>query len=312
MASATNNVLVFGPTGAVGCATALEARRRGAHVWLAMRDPKKPISGLNDSETGYTRIQADLSESETVANAVQKSSAKIAFIYVVHTSADNMAATFSAMKEAGITYIVLLSSFSVQEPVDSDVNMNDFIPAVHAKTEIALRNSGIAYAAIRPFYFNSNVMWYLQGIKEGQVGLLYPHITFDFIAPSDIGTACGAILATPELQTPDEGQADSKVIDLCGPTLLTQYQAYAIMSEALGREIKVKELDEDQFREKLSFFPKPALDAVIGGMRESHEGREPFNRDERYDAAVANLRKYKGAEPMQFGEWVVANKAAFA
>jgi uncharacterized protein YbjT (DUF2867 family) len=147
MVPSGEKVLVFGPTGAVGSAAAIEAHRRGANVILAMRDPKKPIKGLDDSED-YTRIQADLSDPETVAKAIETSGAKTAFVYMIHGSKDNMASTFRTMKEAGIQHIVLLSSFTIKGAPEEEANMVNYIPRVHAQTEIALRDSGISYTAV--------------------------------------------------------------------------------------------------------------------------------------------------------------------
>ena len=55
------NVIVFGASGAVGSAAAIEARKRGAKVWLAMRDTSKTIQQLDEEEEkgGYERVQAD-------------------------------------------------------------------------------------------------------------------------------------------------------------------------------------------------------------------------------------------------------------
>lgn len=69
MASSDQTVLVFGPTGTVRCTAAIEARRFGAHVWLAMRDTNKPIKGLSESDLEserYTRVQADLTKPDTL------------------------------------------------------------------------------------------------------------------------------------------------------------------------------------------------------------------------------------------------------
>lgn len=147
MVSSGEKVLVFGPTGAVGSTAALEAHRRGANVFLAMRDPKKPIKGLDDSE-GYTRIQADLSDPETVTKAIETSGAKTVFVYMIHESKDNMASTFRTMKDAGIQHVVLLSSFTIKGAPEEEANMVNYIPRVHAQTEIALRDSGIPYTAV--------------------------------------------------------------------------------------------------------------------------------------------------------------------
>ena len=55
------NVLVFAASGAVGCAAAIEARKRGAKVWLAMRHINKAVIRLDEEEKkgGYERVQVD-------------------------------------------------------------------------------------------------------------------------------------------------------------------------------------------------------------------------------------------------------------
>src|SRR5690242_4097198 len=72
MTASKQTVLVFGPTGAVGCAAAIEAHRRGAHVWLAMRDTSKKIDGLSESDLEserFSRVQADLDKPDTLKRA---------------------------------------------------------------------------------------------------------------------------------------------------------------------------------------------------------------------------------------------------
>ena len=68
-------VLVFGPTGAVGCTATIETHRRGARgalVGLAVRDMEKSIRGLSDydlTSERYQRIQADLSKPDALKQA---------------------------------------------------------------------------------------------------------------------------------------------------------------------------------------------------------------------------------------------------
>ncbi|KAF1912850.1 hypothetical protein BDU57DRAFT_406112, partial [Ampelomyces quisqualis] len=185
--SPNKNVIIFGPTGAVGSAAAIEAHRRGANVWLAMRNISKPIPGLDSTPPGYTRIHADLSKPDTLSDAVKQSGATTAFVYVMFQSEDHMASSFAALKAAGITYAVLLSSYKVRGAASNKANETDFIARVHAQTELALAASGITYTSVRPAYFNTNVLWNADEIKRGEVGLLYPDVKFDFIAPADVG-----------------------------------------------------------------------------------------------------------------------------
>ncbi|KAF1936422.1 NAD(P)-binding protein [Clathrospora elynae] len=301
----SNNVLVFGPTGAVGCAAAIEAHRRGASVWLAMRDPKKEIKGLKEEGELYNRVPADLSKPDTLKHAVQQSSATSAFVYTIFDSADNMRSSFAALKEAGITHIVLLSSASVSDPLGQEANMKSMISKVHTSTEVALQESGIPYTAVRPAYFNSNLLWVLDQIKMGAVGVLYPNVKYDYIAPSDIGTVCGALLSEPRFQK-EAGPS----FYLYGPELISQRDAWGVIGKALGREITVKEIDEETYHESLAHMPRPVVDAIVNVLKKSNEGHTFYR--EPYEEVVNNIRKYAEREPMGLGEWVKANKAAFS
>lgn len=303
----TSRTLVFGPTGAVGCAAAIEAHRRGAHVWLAMRDTNKSINGLSDPELksgNYTRVQADLSKPETLKQAVKESGATSAFVYTIFESADNMRATFDTLKENGIKHVVLLSSYNVKGPAEDESNMRGFIEGIHAKTEVALNESGLSNTAVRPSYFTSNVLWYLKEIQKGTVQLLYPDIKFDYISPTDIGTVCGALLSEPRFRT-----GSKQVVPLNGPELHTQRQAMEIVAQTLGRKIKVEEIDEDAFYDKqLKHQPRPVVDSVVDGMRASNNGRDAYPN---HAEDSANISKYSEREPTKLADWLQANRAAF-
>lgn len=117
MVSPSNNVLIFGGAGAVGRAAALAASKRGARVWLAMRDPSKTIPYLSTADektAGFQRIQADLLDPSSLKAAVTKSGVSIAFVYTIHSAKDSMKSAFEALKDAGITDVVLLSSYTVR------------------------------------------------------------------------------------------------------------------------------------------------------------------------------------------------------
>jgi uncharacterized protein YbjT (DUF2867 family) len=303
----TSPVFVFGPTGAVGSAAAIEAHRRGAKVYLAMRDTKKELKDIEEKGNGdsYVRVQADLAKPETIKRAVETSGAKTAFVYVVHETQDGMRSSFEALKEAGITYIVLLSSYKVEDPLSSEANQKDIIGAFHAKAEAALKETGISYIAVRPAYFSSNILWNLKDIKKGEVELLYPNVRFDYLAPSDIGTVCGALLVESRFQK-EAGQS----FYLCGPQLLTQREAHAVIGKALGKEIQVKEIDEEKWYKNLEYMPKPVLDTLARGMRESNSGRDSYAKI--YNEAVQNLRKYAEHEPTKLEDWVKENRGIFA
>lgn len=309
MATSDQTVLVFGPTGAVGCAAAIEAHRRGAHVWLAMRDVNKTIKGLSASDLEskrYSKIQADLTKPDTLKQAVEQSGAASAFVYTVFESKDSMRGTFDTLKDAGVGHVVLLSSFAVKGPAEDEKNMEEFIAAAHAKTEVTMKESGIANTAVRPMYFTSNVFWYLNGIRQGKVELLYPNIKFDYISPTDIGTVCGAVLSEPRFRSQQQ-----QIIPLCGPELHSQREAMGIIGQALGHEIQIQEINEDQWYEKLlkQGLPRPVIQSITKGMRASNEGRNAYPD---HAEVSENVSKYAERNPTSLADWITANKAAFA
>lgn len=298
MASKNNNVLIFGPTGAVGGAAALEAAARGATLWLAMRNPSKSIPGLSSSTSSYHRIQADLSNPDTLSAAVEESGAKSAFVYAIFDSSDGMLASFTALKDAGIEYVVLLSSYSVQGAPEAEKNHHNDISSLHAKTEISLRKTGIKYTAVRPAFFNSNAIWfYGSGLVSGQVTVLHPDTKLDWITPSDIGTVAGALLAGPP-QT-------SEIVYLCGPELLSQREALPVIGKALGRELTLNEVNEEQWIEELAPTPRPLLQTLAVSLRS--EGVAGYPQDT-YKQATENIEKITGRQPTKLEEWVKQNK----
>lgn len=297
------NILVFGPTGGVGRAAALEAHVRGAHVWLAMRNPSKDIPGIQQGASGFTRIQADLSKPETLKQAVEKSGAKTAFVYTMFGAQDSMRSSFDALKAGGITYVALLSSWIVKGDPGDASNHKGFIDSVHAKTEMALRDSGIAYAAVRPAYFNTNIFMYLSSIQRGEIDLFCPTARLDYIAPEDIGAVCAGILTSPP-----QGHA---LVYLCGPTIHTQAEAMNIIGKALGKQIKVNEVSEQQWKDGMKgVMPEGALNSVAKEMRESAEGKENYP-EELYNEAVGNILKWKGKKGLELEDWVAEGKGEF-
>ena len=210
-----------------------------------MRDTTKEIKHLSASDLSsprYTKIQADLNQPATLKQAVHESGATTAFIYTILSCKDNMRATFSALKDSGIEHVVLLSSYAVKGPAEDEKNMQGFIEAAHARTEVALKASGLASTAVRAMYFPSNVFWYREGIRQGEMGLLCPEVKFDYIAPADTGAVCGAVFAEPRFRVQHQ-----KVIPLCGPVLYSQREAMGIIGRTLGREIEVRELGEEEW-----------------------------------------------------------------
>jgi uncharacterized protein YbjT (DUF2867 family) len=305
--------IVFGPTGKVGSAVAQYTHQQGTNIVLAMRDPQKSIPTLTpeqELEGGYERVQADLANPESVAAAVEKTAAKRAFIYVAFTAADHMKLSITALKSAGIEFVVFLSSLSVQGDRRS-IQPNDFVAWTHAQVEINLEEVfGVnGFVAVRPAFFASNALWYRTMVPEGEVKMAYPNAKFDWISPSDIGAFCATLLARGSQGV--ESSSDGNAVFLCGPEQLSQGDAIGIIGRLIGKDIKVTELDEQR---GLGMFmkaglPEPVAKQLVQTL--ANNDRVTLFQNPTYERAVGNFEKYIARKPMRFEEWAELNKSAF-
>lgn len=301
-----STVIVFGATGAVGGNAALEAAKRGAKVYLAMRNTSKKIPSISEKDEkslAFERIQADLTDSASVTKAVQESGAKAAYVYQVFSD-DHLHSALKAMKEAGIEYVVFLSSFSVEPGQDlRTIPESEVIPYEHAGVEIGLEDLKIPHTALRPAQFASNgfTMGLDTSRKPWLANMLYPDMKGDTISPIDIGRVGGAVLVNP----PSGVEATGKeIIFLCGPKIRTSEEQWKVVKQVVSQEIEVKHCTEQEYAEYLKsmHIPPPLVDYIIKSFNEYRTRDiypEPF-----YSDSVNNVKKYSGHEPMQFEEFV--------
>ena len=281
-------VIIFGASGAVGKAAALEAHRRGANVTLALRDVSKTIAGLPD----LPRVKADLTDPASIREAIRTSGATTAFVYTM----DGMEPTFEALKESGVDYVVLLSSWTIYPDDVEKAATSHAIPAKHAKAEIALKASGLKYSAIRARYFASNLVFESAAIKKGQVDILNPDGVNDYIAPEDIGTVSGAKLFS-----------EPEIVPIIGAKLLTEREAWKIIANELNCPIKINEVDYDEFVNGHN-IPRHFAVSLATGTTYPDEIKYPL---ELRGVGLENVRKYAGKDPMTFEEWVKIHRKEF-
>lgn len=300
-----SSVIVFGPTGSVGSFVARTAQENGATVFLAMRDTQKSIPGLTaeqEKANGYKRVQADLTDPDSVAAAIKESGAKRAFIYGAHTTKDHMRGTLTALKEAGVEFVVFLSSYTISGEL-RDVEPSDLIPFIHAQVEIALDEifGSENYVALRPGGFATNLLRFKKGINEGAVDLLAPNFKFDCITPGDMGAAGGKIL----VNGPRNGQ---RKVYLYGPQVLGQAEAIQAIGKVLGKSVTIGSLNEQQALDEYvdAGIPKPFAEYMV------KKSGAPTNERAHYDEGVQNVQLYTGKPSQPFEEWVAENKALFA
>lgn len=308
---AFEKVIIFGPTGNIGSVAAQTASKKGANVYLAMRDPRKAIPGLTkeaEQSGKYERLQADMSDAASVRSAVEKSGAEAAFLYLVFGSSDNMLATFQALKDGGIKHVVFLSSLTVPKENLESVQPDSLISYSHSQAEISLRKvfPKEQLVAIRPGSFATNVLHHKKGITERKVKLTKYDFYADMITNEDMGEVSGTVLV--------EGQRDGEdYVYLFGPELLVEEKTFHTLSKVLGEEIEVVRAGDDEALQELirEDLPEPIAKFLVKIMKDAHGVDGLTFAGAPHQEGVENVKKYTGHPALGFEEWAGRNKHMF-
>jgi uncharacterized protein YbjT (DUF2867 family) len=305
-------IIVFGPTGAVGSATALTAAELGGQVFLAMRDTAKPIPGLTaDIEKigNFERVHADLTKPDTVRDAVTKTGATYAFVYLAHGTSDNMKATIAALKAAGVELVVFLSSFTVRGDLKA-IQPSEAIPYIHAQVELSFAEvyGADGFIAVRPGSFASNSRQYKEGFEKGEIKVFGPDARVDSIVQEDIGRVCGTVLAKG-LQ-----EGGERVIYLYGPEVITQLDQVRILAGVLGKDPKIVVASEEDARKMFveeRKMPAPYAEYMMRVVKRSGTGGLEVVGYPVKEEELSNVEKYSGRKGTTFEEWAEQNKNLF-
>lgn len=305
-------VIVFGPTGQVGSVAALTASTLGTTVWLAMRNTSKPIPSLSqlaEKEGRFQRVYADLEKPSTVSEAIRTSGAKRAFIYLVHHATDHLAGAIKAMKDAGVEFVVFLSSFTIYTTQAlRDIDQDDLLPYVHAQVEANLEDVfGVdAYVAVRPGCFITNLLSEKEGIIKSDVRLYGAEFEQDSVDPRDVGRVVGHILVSG----PKKGQ---RKVYVYGPQVRSGYERVIRIGQLLGKDLKITVLGAKEAYDGYISAGMPLSFAKFSVKTLGTKGPDKGNgeRFPKFQEGVENVKLYTGKSPVEFDEWVEENKALF-
>jgi uncharacterized protein YbjT (DUF2867 family) len=300
MAVKYDTVIIFGATGATGSAAAAEAAKRGAKVWLAMRDPSKTIKNLDESKGDFERIQADLSDPSSCKAAVERSNAKAAYLYQIHAK-DGMRATVSALKDAGIEYIVLLSSFTIFPDQNArDIGPEKIIPYAHASVEVTIEEAGLAGTFLRPgaFAYNTFNQNLDRSITPWKAIIPTSLPLADGIVPRDIGRVGGAVL----VDRPSSKQTE--IIYLYGPKLMTREKHLQIASQITGKGIQIEKVSGEEYIQSMVKNGIPEFVARYLTLADDGRFNEKYYGNGEHEKGVANVKKYSGTEATTFEQFV--------
>jgi NAD(P)H dehydrogenase (quinone) len=137
----------------------------------------------------------------------------------------------------------------------------------HRDTEEALRESGLAWTALRnAFYAEYQVPAGAQAIATGRLVHNNGEGKTAYVSREDCAAAAAAVLTT-------EGH-EGRAYDITGPEPLSQSDVAALLSEVSGHPVEAVAVDDDTFVEGLTAagLPEPAARAIATYGRAIREG----------------------------------------
>ena len=279
--------LVFGATGNIGSRVTERLIARGERPAIFVRNAKKAQVLFGDQVDIHV---GDLGQpSSSLAAAVTG----IDGVFLVTDGPDLDAqdrAVALAAKAAGVRHVVKLSTLDVRTGVGTG--------AWHARGELAVRESGVAFTFIQSAGFMSNALGWSHSIRE--LGLLRTSTgqgKIAFIHPDDIADVAVAALVTRD--------HDGQSLVITGPEALSYGEMAAAIGSVLAKRVRFEEISDQQaYAGVVRWAGKgPYADALVDIWRAVREGRL---------ATVSHeVKRVLEREATPFERWAEANANAF-
>jgi uncharacterized protein YbjT (DUF2867 family) len=259
--------LVTGATGNVG-----------AEVVRALAGADEKVRALTRSDTtsalpsGVQAVAGDLNRPDSLSAAL----AGVRGVFLL-PGYEDMEGILAEVRSAEVERVVLLSGSSAATGDTSNA-----VSAYMIRSEDAVRASGVPFTILRPYGFMSNALRWLDQLKAGDVVREpFANVAVAMIDPYDLA----AVAATALLSDGHEGRS----YVLSGPEALLPADRVRILGAALGRDLRLEALSDDEARAQMTAqMPVEYVDAffdfyVDGALDESQVqptvadvlGREP-------------------------------------
>jgi NAD(P)H dehydrogenase (quinone) len=255
------SIVITGASGHLGRATAgmVLERMPASEVILTTRHPEE-ISDL--AARGAEVREADFERPETLVGAFEGGE-KLLLISTdaVGARVDQQRAAIEAAGKAGIRHVIYTSYLN---PVEDNPAA---VTADHRETEAVLRESGLAWTALRNgLYAEYQVPAGAQAIATGRLVHNNGDGETAYVSREDCAAAAAAVLSTES--------HDGEAYDIAGPRPLSQDDVAALLSEVSVRPVEAVSVDDEEFVQGLAAYgmPEPAARSIATFGRAIREG----------------------------------------
>jgi uncharacterized protein YbjT (DUF2867 family) len=275
-------ILVTGATGNVGRELVRRLAADGEEVVALIRRDQDRAR----LPAGVQGLVGDLNRPETMAPALPG-------VRAAHLLAgyDGLSDLLGAMRRAGVARVTLQSSSAVPSG-----DMTNAVARYHILSEQAIRDSGLAWTFIQPNSFMTNTLRWLPQLRAGDtIRLPFAEVPIATIDPADIAEVAAAALTTDR----HEGRS----YRLSGPESLLPAEQVAILGRALGRDLRLEPMSNEEARAEMSAsMPAEYVDAFLS-----------FFVDGTIDESTVlpTVQEILGRPPRRFEDWARAHADLF-
>lgn len=290
-------ILVSGAAGKLGSLVIkhlLETEKVPAsEIIAASRSPEK-LSDL--AAKGVEIRKADFND----ANALAAAFAGVDKLLIISTDAldgegtrlKQHKAAVAAAKTAGVGRVFYTS---LPRPDESVIL---FAPD-HLGTEVAIKESGLAYTFFRNNWYQENILFALpHALTTGQWFVATGEGRIPYIAREDVARAIAAGLART--------QAENAVYTLTGAEAFTAEEVASIVSEATGKPLAAIQITDEQLVEGLKGAGFPVPVALTFASFDANQRKGLF------EPVTDDFKALTGRDPVPFKAYVASAKAALA
>ena len=274
---------IYGGSGLVSSKLIEILLSKGHSVIAGSRNPSE-----QKQEKNLEWVKVEAYEPKEGLNALEKVDAAFLLSPPGYTAQyDILYPLVAKAKELNLKKVVLMTAMGVE-----------FAPpeAPFRKLELALIDSGLHYAILRPNWFmqNFNCFW-IEGILKDQ-NIYFPggDAVASFIDSRDISATIAEVLTTDRF--------NNKEFNLTGSEAISHDQVAKLMTDVLGKKINYVDVDPNDFLKSLLSAGLPEdysnfLLYIAGALREGHAS-----------ANNENGKKITGKDPILFKNYVKDHK----
>ena len=240
-------VLVTGATGTIGKQVVAALQARGATVRAGARHAPRL--------EGAEGVALDLSTGAGLAAALEGVDAAFCLAPFVEDMVAPVETFIAHAQAAKLPFVLKLSAAGAA----TDAGLA--LARQHGAGDAALQASGLAYAVLRPTFFQENIAnFHAESIRTS--GAFYGASAGQktaYISARDIGEAAAAILLNPAAH---RGQT----YDISGPEALADTEVAALLSAIVERDVKYVNLTPEVMRSNMAqaSMPQWLVDGLVG------------------------------------------------